>query len=123
MKFKTKLEALIACRNHWQFMEITKSGEKKDYEPSSEWDNNCAVCHFAGANHVGGRNCQKCALKGFAWFEDCEEHEEDFESFYENWVECTFEDEGPQKHQRQFWANRMVYACNQAIENYLLKEI
>lgn len=117
MNFKTELEALIACRNHWQFMEITWSRGKKDYAPSHEWENSCACCDFVTGtiNLPIEMSCSEvCPLSTFAWGITCIAYEEF--SFYREWYDA----ENPQ--QRQFWANRMVYACNLAIEDCLLKE-
>ena len=120
--FKTELEALIACRNHWQFMEITNDTQKSSYEPSELWDNKCAVCHFAGINDYGNRNCRKCPLRGCAWKYNCEKCEDGFDSFYQRWRYTKYKNNEPWISKRRFWANRMVYACNQAIENLLLNK-
>ena len=116
--FETKFEALIACRNHWYVMWITGSSDKCEYKPSSKWDNNCACCEYA--NETQGREatnqiayCKACPLIGYAWEVYCIFSGQ---SFYRDWCRSkTLE-------QRQFYAGRMVYACNQAIENYLLNK-
>ena len=114
--FETKLEALIACRNHWQFMEITGSSDKGEYEPSFEWDSGCACCEYIKEAYylevlILKKYCDSCPLRGYAWEKDCLLSEN---SFYANWVKA----DTPEL--RQFWAGRMVYACNQAIEKHLL---
>ena len=119
MKFKNKLEALIACRNQWQFMEITGSDEKGDYEPSHDWDNGCACCDFVQleGRFRGPDGCNGCPLVTYAWPATGYGCERRGSSFFKSWQgSVTIE-------QRQFWANRMVYACNQAIENFLLEEV
>ena len=113
--FETKLEALIACRNHWQFMEIIGSPTKYDYGPANEWFNKCACCEYAKemCNFSIKSCCELCPLRGYAWKSYCSYNKK---SFYEDW--CAAET----LEQRQFYAGRMVYACNQAIENYLLNK-
>ena len=107
--FKTELEALISCRNHWQFMWITGSKSKDDYEPARKWNSYCAVCEWDGYN-LG--TCRDCPLSGYAWKVFCNSTK----SFWRGWLRSK------SINQRRFWANRMVYACNQAIENYLLNK-
>lgn len=116
--FKTELECLITCRNHWQFMWITGSPDKYDYGPANKWDNKCACCEYAKEifnfnRPLKGNCCKFCPLTGYAWKSGCSYNKR---SFYDNWCEAKTHE------QRQFWANRMVYACNQAIENYLLNK-
>lgn len=116
--FETKLEALIACRNHWQFMEIIGSSDKGEYEPSLEWVSGCACCEYSKEEYdsevpLFNAYCKYCPLRGYAWERRCCWNEQ---SFYVDWCNArTLE-------LRQYWANRMVYACNQAIENYLLNK-
>ena len=115
--FKTELEALIACRNHWQFMEISGSDSKSSYNPAKGWDNNCACCSFVGLHNriktIDG--CNLCPLSGYAWGQASYNCDMDG-SYFRKWaISSTIE-------QRRFWANRMIYACNQAIENYLLNK-
>ena len=116
--FETKFEALIACRNHWQFMWITGSHNKYDYGPANEWYSSCACCEYdKGMLNFSIRSkksyCEFCPLRGYAWERYCSYNKK---SFYGHWYAAeTLE-------QRQFYAGRMVYACNQAIENYLLNK-
>lgn len=107
--FKTKLEALIACRNHWQFLEITESCYKRDYTPAISWILGCAACEW---DSYFNNACENCMLSGYAWGDSCN----DPPSFWCNWTEST------STKQAKFYANRMVYACNQAIEDYLLND-
>lgn len=107
--FKTKFEALIACRNHWQFMEITGSRNNHAYAPAENWYLFSAACEW---DRYFRSDCENCILRGYAWEDFCDNPC----SLWSKWAEPT-----GTKHTK-FYANRMVYACNQAIEGYLLNE-
>ena len=62
--------------------------------------------------YEGDRNCLICPLAGVAWYtnhfscvSEC--------TFYYKWFNAN------DTTDRVYWANRMVYACNQAIERLL----
>lgn len=133
MTFKTKLEALYATRNHWQYLAITGFEDKGTYTPSKSWRCLCACCEYSMdyTYLIPVYNCGICPLKGY-WLHDhpnatCEEKG----TFYDLW--CYVEDEvdgnNPEdiakeaRQLRKFYAHRMVYACNQAIEAELLREV
>src|SRR5574343_651126 len=103
--FKTELEALIACRNHWQFLEITRGWDKTEYKPSKKWDIECAMCQW---DNMFNGDCTHCLLSNYAWKEYCTIGNNN--SFWKMWANADTPE------QRKFYANRMVYACNQAIE-------
>ena len=117
-KQELNLDTLIACRNHWYVMEMTGSSYKHDYKPSFWWSNACACCEYVKGEYglkvlQTIASCKACPLAGYAWETCCIFSGQ---SFYEDWGKArTLE-------QRQFCAGRMVYACNQAIENYLLNK-
>lgn len=109
--FKYLLEALIAGRNQWQILLITGSKIKWEYPPSEEWIGECACCQF-----IRNEPCDKCPLNGYAWKNDCTLSND---SFYDEWLyhqkDINYEEE------RKYWAGRMVWAFNQAIEHEILR--
>lgn len=118
-----KLRALYNCRNHWQWMQITGSAHKEDYAPSREWADNCACCELSRHNYKTNEDeedskscCDFCPLSGFAWpygYLQCAFG--GFESPYQRWSMGTAE------KKLKFYAGRMVYYCNVAIEAYLME--
>ena len=127
MTFKTKLEALYATRNHWHWLAITGSSDKRSYLPANNWPFVCACCLYAGADESldypeENRDCEECPLNGYAWGVLEEEDAEATSctdgrwSYYRAWRESSLYE------LRRFYANRMVYACNLAIEAELLRE-
>ena len=116
-----KLQALIKCRNLWSYMAITGSDLKSDYKPARRWAFHCLCCVKAGATRIAGfipRDCRKCILNGYAWKSTNRKCglpcEYDPNSYFDLWDKCT----DPTK--RKYYALRMVYACNQAIEDLLI---
>lgn len=108
-KFNSVLEALYAGRNQWTILWITGSDVKELYEPSTEWLGGCICCEL-----LSDKSCSKyCPLNGFAWKSDCRYSDD---SFFNNWAESESIKE------RIFWAGRMVYAFNLAIEYHLTHE-
>ena len=114
-----ELRTLYNCRNHWQWMLITQSFTKESYKPSLEWLSYCACCN--------SHHCYECPLNEFAWTNKLNPSRirtikspfvsgcvDDDDSFYVKWLESSIED-------RPFWAGRMVYACNKAIEAGITK--
>lgn len=117
----TKFEALIACRNHWSWLAITGSYDKGSYYLCYNREKNCAVCDQAERTCIGFSDCTTCALTGFAWSNEQTYDDgfsafccDDENSFYIRWNE-THVDEN-----RKYYALRMVYACNQAIEDMII---
>ena len=117
MPFKTKLEALYATRNHWQWLAITGNQYKTDYAPARKWRLCCACCDFTGTSWTN--KCKSggaCPLASFAWGTNryaCE----DEGTCYALWLHCDL------VRGKKYYASRMVYACNLAIEAELLKDI
>lgn len=121
------LRTLIDCRNIWAWLAITGSGTKSSYGPSNQFPFRCPCCKAAGAIiidehplcvNIENRDCSKCLLNGIAWastlmYDDgkCEEDN----SFYNNW-EDSYE-----VTDRQYYAMRMVRACDTAIEQLLIR--
>lgn len=120
----TSLEALYACRNHWQWIWITKTNNKLSYPPANDWPFGCACCLYAGAFIKYGpfqeyygvdsfdRNCDICPLNNYAWnINDavrCFCEASDY-SLYNNWKTYYASED----------AYKMVQACNRAIEDIL----
>ena len=63
------LQALIKCRNLWQWLAITGSNDKESYKPAKRWPYNCVACMKAGSTKSTDRerNCDNCVLLGYAW--------------------------------------------------------
>ena len=120
-----KLRALYDCRNHWQWLEITGSANKEAYKPAKKWQFNCACCESMGhiengTNDEGDYICDACPLMGYAWQDNpygesapCDWHNTG--SYYFAWHEAET------KEERQYYAHKMVQACNRAIEDILCK--
>ena len=109
-----KLEALIACRNHWQWLWITGDENKRTYKKSRRWLNGCACCDYSYDEAQDDVDCSKCPLNGYAWSSEIDFGCEDAgDSFYYLW---KTEDEP------QDWAKKMVDACNKSIEALILGE-
>ena len=120
-----KLRSLYDCRNHWQWLEITGDGNKRSYEPATHWQFNCACCESmrhesCGRNKKGEYICDDCPLTGYAWqgdtsgdFAPCDTHNTG--SYYYAW------DTAETKEKRQYFAHKMVAACNRAIDKELTK--
>lgn len=129
----TKWETLIACRNHWQVVEITGYKEAYVY-PGRKPRNDCYCCEYSfgrkgydymfvplvldnGHQSSEGTQCQDCPLMGFAWPHEnfaCEASEE---SVYFCWVGGMKDEEDAKR-----LATGMVKACNRAIEAYILND-
>ena len=118
----TELETLYACRNHWQWLMITGNSNKNSYEISLKWEYRCICCEYTLLNYplIEEKfwDCNMCPLTGFAWiaFKDkiasfCDM---DKDSFYYGWINSISEKD------KIYWASRMVYACNLAIEAIIL---
>lgn len=113
-------ESVIKCRNHWQWLAITGSNDKKSYEPSLEWEQNCACCEYVSKLEVYDQfwDCSKCPLTGYAWegvdrvTSYCDH---DHDSYFKLWLHAS------SKKERQFYAQKMVDACNRAIEDIIIK--
>ena len=100
-----KLRALYDCRNHWQWLWITGSRFKLSYKPSAKWKLGCACCESTGS-------CEDCLLIGYAWSRGCGSSKD---SLYRKWKIAET------KEERQYYAHKMVTACNRAIEKELTK--
>ena len=118
------LQALIKCRNLYQWLAITGDSNKESYKPSNRWSYNCAACMKAGSTKYsdGNRNCNNCVLLGYAWGGAykvkcfCESNELD--SYYELWHNNRFNH--TYINERKYYANRIVNACNKAIEDIIV---
>ena len=105
-------------------MAITGSSQKTDYKPARRWAYQCPCCMKAGATltYLGensdSRDCTKCILNGYAWDHPIKYNQEmcycDSNSYFKQW------DNSRPRHERQYWAMRMVQACNRAIEDLLV---
>lgn len=104
MKRMSKKTALLKCLAHWENLAETGSKNKEDYLRSiGEYPmTNCYCCEYASAWY----NCKKCPLSGYAWTY-CISKSTD--SFYMPWTLS------PSKEERQFWAEKIVQACKQAL--------
>ena len=119
-----KLHYLYECRNIWSLLSITGA----DTKPKTKFRNNCPCCHYVvyeTPSATNTRNCNYCPLKGFAWNTECEEEDkENVWSYYIEWCNANSnyseEEECELLYQRKYWASRMVYACNQAIEDIII---
>ena len=116
------LQALIKCRNLWQWLAITGSNSKGSYKPAKRWPFNCAACMKAGSTMYtdAKRNCDNCVLLGYAWSNVvranlfCESNSS--YSYYRSW-ELNMH---TNKYDRMYYANQIVNACNKAIEDILI---
>lgn len=121
----TKTEALIKCRDHWQWIAINvehlinspyrnmDQGEiKKAYFlekgileiPDSE-------CYCCAYDDLRGDSCTECPLTGYAWENRCYANS-DRPSTYLGWFRAVSEqDAGNAK----YFASRMVAACEMAL--------
>ena len=108
----TKFESLIKCRNHWQWLAITGSEDKRSYAPSLEWTACCACCEYTEQT-TKQKGCEGfCGLMGYAW-EPCDwdvpclrPH-----SLYKQWYWSI---------DKKLAAQKMVDACNRAIEDMII---
>ena len=107
--FNSDLDALYACRNHWQWLWITGSKSKKSYEPATHWVAECACCDYVKYCI----DCIDCPLIGYAWPKGCMTTG----SFYIKWLYAK------NKKTRVKYAHKMVMACNRAIENELTNHL
>lgn len=122
------LRTLIDCRNIWGWLAITGSDRKYSYPPALKFPFGCPCCENAGAELYGrdiwkdvyfdNRDCTKCLLCNIAWGiennDPNESHCECEESFYAEWsIKYS-------KEARQYWAMRMVRACDTAIEQLII---
>ena len=108
----TKFESLIKCRNHWQWLAITGSDDKRSYEPSLLWEACCACCEYTEQN-TKQESCEGfCGLMGYAW-EPCDWDEPCLRphSLYLQWK---------QSDDKKAAAQKMVDACNCAIEDIII---
>ena len=120
-----KLRTLYDCRNHWQWLEITGSIDKDSYEPSEQWEFNCACCEYLGHdtqgfNINGDYVCNDCLLTGYAWDRCASQNRAPCDisgtnSYYYGWKMVET------KKTRRKYAHKMVMACNRAIEDILCK--
>lgn len=121
----TKTEALIKCRDHWQWItdnvehlinlpyrnmdqgEIKKAYfiEKGILEiPDSE-------CYCCAYDALRGESCTECPLTGYAWKNWCYAHS-DIPTTYLGWFRAVSKrDAGNAK----YFASRMVAACEMAL--------
>ena len=106
-------------------MAITGSRNKTDYKPARRWAFQCPCCMKAGAvlTYTAGENndkrdCTKCVLNDYAWKAatsyDNIQCLRDPKSYFKLW------DDSYTKLHRQYWAMRMVQACNRAIEDLIV---
>ena len=119
------LQALIKCRNLWQWLVITGDDDKESYKPAKRWPYNCAACMKAGSTKESNRkrNCDNCILLGYAWSNAvrnsvfCESNSEySYYSYYKvlEWIHHY------EKKKHKYYANQIVNACNKAIEDILV---
>jgi hypothetical protein len=108
----TKKEALIKCRDHWQYLADTDTIMKFDYFdgyiPAEIPKDGCYCCEY-DLNQLNTYKCNDCPLHGIAWLPGqygCEQ----YNSTYINWINAV------SKKDRKFWASMMVVACNSALK-------
>ena len=115
-------EALIQCRNHWQWLWIT-GGRKDSYIEAYKWKHSCACCEYTSniEEYTVFYDCNKCPLTGFAWdslgevlCSFCDRSEAN--SVYDEWKDSE------NMSCKKKWAKAMVDACNRAIESYIINE-
>ena len=116
----TKFESLIKCRNHWQWLAITGSPYKLSYEPSYGWMSACACCEYVENLNTSPLCEGICPLMGYAWFETVPTIGTDApclkpQSLYFRWRQAETLKE------LQLCAQKMVDACNRAIEDMIIK--
>lgn len=118
----TKAEALIKCRDHWQWIVDNTNRlltdnqnicqiEVKDayFIENDMWDkrpvDSCFCCEY-------DNSCKNCPLIGYAWEERCFYNTKKFPSVYMGWFRAVSErDAGNAK----YFASRMVAACEMAL--------
>ena len=118
------LQALIKCRNIWQWLAITGNQYKYSYKPSKRWPYNCTACMKAGSTKRSdkNRNCNNCVLLGYAWSDAvlsdifCVNSKK--YSYYRLWTNNYFNSTYIDK--RKYYANCIVNACNKAIEDIIV---
>ena len=104
----TKWEALIACRNQWQWVVIAREHKNK-YPGAVHYRNACACCEYDRIIGYTSIDCAGiCPLVGYAWGNSCIDN--DNCSFYKKWRETS----------ETYWAKRIVYACNIALEDMII---
>lgn len=116
----TKWESLIKCRNHWQWLAITGDRIKRTYNPAIDWIHGCACCEYTSKveTYYAFWDCNECPLTGFSWYSlgetgysFCDRLSNN--SVYAEWKIARFIED------RQKYAQKMVDACNRAIEAYI----
>jgi len=111
---ESRWQAIIKTRNHYGWLAITGGKDKESYAPATKAGVNCCFCcEFCCGN--GG--CDNCPLNGYAWEQDDNvvQCHNDPDSIYKKWHRAKT------KEDRQYWAMRMVRACDKALEDLILK--
>lgn len=117
---KSRFQTLIKTRNHYGWLAITGDEDKESYEPAIEAGVNCCFCcKFTDDDDDddGNGGCDNCPLNGYAWkqnnnFVQCHN---DPDSIYKKWHRAKTVEE------KQYWAMRMVKACDKALEDLIIK--
>lgn len=110
---ESRWRAIINTRNHYGWLAITGDENKESYALAIRAGvNSCFCCEFVRGN--GG--CDNCPLNGYAWkqSDDVQCHG-DRNSVYKMWHRAKT------KEDRQYWAMRMVRACDKALEDLIFK--
>lgn len=133
----TTMRKLLDCRDIWAWKAITGSRDKHIYPKALKYPFGCPCCEVAGAVLTGklnwihvnlnNRDCNKCPLTGIAWNNEWEIDEEEEE--YEDDLSTCFCEDDPDSFylnftrniSSQYWAMRMVRACDQVIEKLILE--
>lgn len=117
MKLDSKLEALIECKKHWEFLAETGYGleDKGRYLPSTKWLNRCALCEYINP-YEAIDECAECPLNGIAWPDYIGIPCENKKSIYKKWAEEL------SPNQRTLLALQIVEACDVAIKQLLKEE-
>lgn len=134
------MRKLLDCRDIWAWKAITGTHEKNAYYKAFDYPFGCPCCGIAGAILMGesnwinvyveGRDCDICPLTGIAWNSEWEINEEEEE--YEESISTCFCENDPESFYlhfmrsyttitSQYWAMRMVRACDKAIEKLILE--
>lgn len=118
----TKTEALIKCRDHWQWIVDNTNRlftdnqnicpiEVKDayFIENDMWDKrpveSCFCCGYANS-------CKNCPLVGYAWEECCPFGTKKFPSVYMEWCRAV---NAQDACNAKYFAIRMVIACEMAL--------
>ena len=110
---KSRWQAIINTWNHYGWLAITGDKDKESYAPAIKAGINCCFCcEFC----YGTGGCDNCPLNGYAWEQNGQPQcHGDRNSVYKMWRKAKT------KEDQQYWAMRMVRACDKALEDLILK--